>query len=218
MTTQWLSNMALSCKAAVAEATAPGRRLLFAVFNKALLALLTFALAFGGAFVGLVCGAIKGQTTETGFVRGAEIGAVAGAITALQLTELTVHGEPFSKGALLFSLMNGKVFNEWVSPAVLKAYQWQMSSVEAASSTANSSDIFEMNGSRGLSPDSIKKLSKHRFFCHPAHHITCIVCLEVLKNGEMTRALENCGHPFHVDCIDEWLRQHGSCPICRTDV
>ncbi|XP_022867876.1 NEP1-interacting protein 2-like [Olea europaea var. sylvestris] len=27
--------------------------------------------------------------------------------------------------ALICSLVNGKIFMEWVSPAVLKAYQWQ---------------------------------------------------------------------------------------------
>lgn len=33
----------------------------------------------------------------------------------------------FFQAALLSSLVNGKVFMEWVSPAVLKAYQWQVS-------------------------------------------------------------------------------------------
>ncbi|KAI7981763.1 NEP1-interacting protein 2 [Camellia lanceoleosa] len=98
----------------------------FTLMKKALLALLTCGLALGGAGVGTITGAIKGQTTETGFVRGAAIGAVAGAVTAVQLMELTVHDEePFSKVAALLSLINGKVFMEWVSPAVLKAYQWQ---------------------------------------------------------------------------------------------
>lgn len=47
--------------------------------------------------MGTITGAIKGQTTETGLLCGAAIGAVAGAIAAVQLMELTVHGEPFSK-------------------------------------------------------------------------------------------------------------------------
>lgn len=47
--------------------------------------------------VGTVVGAMKGQTTETGFLRGAGIGAVAGAITAVQLLESLVDGESLSK-------------------------------------------------------------------------------------------------------------------------
>lgn len=51
----------------------------------------------GGATVGIITGAIKGQTTETGLLRGAAVGAVTGAITTVQLVELIVNGEPFSK-------------------------------------------------------------------------------------------------------------------------
>ena len=57
-----------------------------------------FYLAFvGGAIVGTVVGAMKGQTTETGFFRGAGIGAVTGAITAVQLLESLADGESLSK-------------------------------------------------------------------------------------------------------------------------
>ncbi|CAL5392841.1 unnamed protein product [Camellia sinensis] len=193
----------------------------FTLMKKALLALLTCSLALGGAGVGTITGAIKGQTTETGFVRGAAIGAVAGAVTAVQLMELTVHdGEPFSKVALLLSLINGKVFMEWVSPAVLKAYQWQISTPE--SSFSENSDIFDVNGNRGLSQDCINKLPKNKFQSskteRPCHAINCIICLEDFKNGEYTRMLPSCRHSFHLHCIDGWLNQHGSCPICRKDV
>ena len=51
----------------------------------------------GGAVVGTITGAIKGQTTETGFFRGSGIGAVTGAITALQLLESVAAGESLSK-------------------------------------------------------------------------------------------------------------------------
>lgn len=51
----------------------------------------------GGAIVGVISGALKGQTTETGLLRGVGVGAVAGAITAVQLMELVLNGEPFSK-------------------------------------------------------------------------------------------------------------------------
>ena len=51
----------------------------------------------GGALVGIPMGAIKGQTTETGLVRGSCVGAITGAITALQIMDMMVNGEPFSK-------------------------------------------------------------------------------------------------------------------------
>lgn len=47
--------------------------------------------------MGTVIGAMKGQTTEIGFLRGSGIGAVAGAITAVQLLESVSDGEPLSK-------------------------------------------------------------------------------------------------------------------------
>ncbi|CAN1297871.1 E3 ubiquitin-protein ligase ATL59 [Linum perenne] len=31
----------------------------------------------------------------------------------------------------------------------------------------------------------------------------------------MLRILPYCGHSFHVTCIDLWLQQHTTCPICR---
>lgn len=51
--------------------------------------------------VGTVAGAIKGPSTETGLVRGACVGAITGAITALQLMDMIVNGEPFSKVRLV---------------------------------------------------------------------------------------------------------------------
>lgn len=55
--------------------------------------------------MGTITGAIKGQTTETGFFRGSGIGAVTGAITALQLLESVVAGESLSKVILLTHLL-----------------------------------------------------------------------------------------------------------------
>ncbi|XP_072960061.1 RING-H2 finger protein ATL39-like [Typha angustifolia] len=46
---------------------------------------------------------------------------------------------------------------------------------------------------------------------------TCSVCLGELEEGEVVRMLPGCKHFFHVQCIDEWLGAHSSCPVCRTD-
>lgn len=92
----------------------------------------------------------------------------------------------FFQAALLSSLVNGKVFMEWVSPAVLKAYQWQVSShkmkflefIKSSHGMLNLnrrffflfqvstletayrevSDVYDVTGVKGLSEDMIQKL------------------------------------------------------------
>ncbi|KAI4348864.1 hypothetical protein L6164_009533 [Bauhinia variegata] len=44
----------------------------------------------------------------------------------------------------------------------------------------------------------------------------CSICLRDYKNTDMLRQLPDCGHLFHIKCIDPWLRLNPSCPLCRT--
>ena len=46
---------------------------------------------------------------------------------------------------------------------------------------------------------------------------TCNICLEDLAIGQNTRKL-HCSHAFHRECIDHWLLQVASCPICKRDI
>lgn len=47
--------------------------------------------------------------------------------------------------------------------------------------------------------------------------LTCTVCLEQVNGGELVRSLP-CLHQFHATCIDPWLRQQGTCPVCKLKV
>ena len=44
--------------------------------------------------------------------------------------------------------------------------------------------------------------------------VECSICLEELDNGMETRVLQ-CGHIFHSECVDLWIKQHFTCPYCR---
>ncbi|KAI3668895.1 hypothetical protein L6452_40112 [Arctium lappa] len=45
--------------------------------------------------------------------------------------------------------------------------------------------------------------------------VDCAICLAEYADGDEIRVLPQCGHRFHVGCIDLWLGSHSSCPSCR---
>lgn len=51
----------------------------------------------------------------------------------------------------------------------------------------------------------------------PEDELTCSICLEEVVVGDLLRSLP-CLHQFHVNCIDPWLRQQGTCPVCKRQV
>lgn len=44
----------------------------------------------------------------------------------------------------------------------------------------------------------------------------CSICIADYKGSDELRQLPDCGHVFHVKCVDPWLRMHPTCPLCRT--
>lgn len=43
----------------------------------------------------------------------------------------------------------------------------------------------------------------------------CAVCLNEFLEEEKLKKIPNCGHVFHIDCIDVWLQNNANCPLCR---
>ncbi|XP_044983871.1 mucin-2-like [Hordeum vulgare subsp. vulgare] len=47
----------------------------------------------------------------------------------------------------------------------------------------------------------------------------CPICLEAMRvDCDGVRASHACGHVFHSCCIEPWLNQQGSCPVCRCNI
>ncbi|XP_045504825.1 protein goliath-like isoform X2 [Colias croceus] len=45
----------------------------------------------------------------------------------------------------------------------------------------------------------------------------CAICIEPYRVSETLRSLP-CRHDFHKNCIDPWLLEHRTCPMCKMDI
>ncbi|XP_033150988.1 protein goliath [Drosophila busckii] len=45
----------------------------------------------------------------------------------------------------------------------------------------------------------------------------CAICIESYRPSDIIRILP-CNHEFHKNCIDPWLIEHRTCPMCKLDV
>mmetsp|Transcript_493 Transcript_493/g.795 ORF Transcript_493/g.795 Transcript_493/m.795 type:complete len:294 (-) Transcript_493:87-968(-) len=54
----------------------------------------------------------------------------------------------------------------------------------------------------------------------PTANDECSICLLSYKPGQTICLAKNtrCKHVFHHDCIEEWLKDHSDCPLCRTNL
>ncbi|CAH8322270.1 unnamed protein product [Eruca vesicaria subsp. sativa] len=81
--------------------------------------------------------------------------------------------------------------------------------------SSNSSDRFS-----GLDKTAIESLPLFKFSALKGSKqgLECSVCLSKFESVEILRLLPKCRHAFHVGCIDTWLEQHATCPLCRARV
>ncbi|KAL1830317.1 hypothetical protein ACET3Z_008729 [Daucus carota] len=73
----------------------------------------------------------------------------------------------------------------------------------------------EHNSVIGLDQAVINSYPKFPFVIGAGGDSVCAICLGEYKDAEMLRMLPDCGHFFHLTCVDEWLRLNASCPVCR---
>ncbi|CAA7035709.1 unnamed protein product [Microthlaspi erraticum] len=200
------------------------RFLVSAVLGTILSAILTFFFALVGTLLGAVTGALIGQETESGFIRGAAVGAISGAVFSIEVFESSLvlwKSNESRFGCLLYlidvivSLISGRLVRERIGPAMLSAVQSQMGAVDATFDELSS--IFDTGGSKGLPRDLVDKIPKIKI-TPKNNKDSCSVCLQDFQLDETVRSLPHCHHMFHLPCIDNWLIRHGSCPMCRRDL
>ncbi|KAF8406641.1 hypothetical protein HHK36_008731 [Tetracentron sinense] len=201
-----------------------------AVLGNLVSAIFTFFFALVGTMLGAITGALIGQETESGFFRGAAVGAISGAVFSIEVFESSLvlwHSDDAGIGCLLYlidviaSLLSGRLVRERIGPAMLSAVQSQMGAVETSFDEVP--NIFDTGGAKGLSGDSVQKIPKIKITANnnvdtSGERVCCSVCLQDFQLGETVRSLPHCHHIFHLPCIDEWLFRHGSCPLCRRDL
>lgn len=75
------------------------------------------------------------------------------------------------------------------------------------------------SGGQGVDPVVLRELQVTLYRAKDfAEALECAVCLAELSDGEAARFLPKCGHGFHAECVDPWLRSHPTCPLCRVDI
>merc|ERR1712029_119022 len=47
--------------------------------------------------------------------------------------------------------------------------------------------------------------------------VQCVICMEDLAVGDEVRTLP-CGHHYHKDCVDSWLRRSNMCCTCKRPI
>ncbi|KAL8150017.1 RING-H2 finger protein ATL8-like [Apium graveolens] len=82
--------------------------------------------------------------------------------------------------------------------------------------TGTSTSPPHLHPNKGLNNKILKKIPKFTYSGeHAGKYLDCAICLTEFVAGDVLRSLPNCGHGFHVGCIDTWLKSHSSCPSCR---
>jgi hypothetical protein len=84
--------------------------------------------------------------------------------------------------------------------------------IDSALSTPRGAWAQERDEREGLSTPQVDASLRRVLFTRGAE---CAVCL---APHERTAAELTCGHSFHRQCIERWLRISANCPICRATV
>ncbi|KAG7038611.1 ring finger domain-containing protein [Colletotrichum scovillei] len=86
------------------------------------------------------------------------------------------------------------------------------------------SQLMEQNPASNAAPpateDALSKLKRKKVdkeMLGPDGKTECTICIDDFKEGDDATVLP-CKHWFHDQCVVMWLKEHNTCPICRTPI
>ncbi|CAO2822887.1 unnamed protein product [Amaranthus hypochondriacus] len=97
----------------------------------------------------------------------------------------------------------------------------QPSAIHSISRNENSEGMFgHTTRFSGLDKTIVESLPFFRFSSLKGSKqgLQCAVCLAEFEEMEILRLLPKCKHGFHILCVDQWLENHSTCPLCRQKV
>ncbi|XP_052159881.1 NEP1-interacting protein-like 2 isoform X2 [Oryza glaberrima] len=176
--------------------------------------MLTGIFAVAGGLTGAVTGALAGRASDGGVLRGAGLGAFAGAVLSIEILEASraywCQDRSSSPGSLSMNEASGHI-----------TYRWQVGIADVVNGAVHEI-LGDVPSGEGLSKYSLMKLPYHVVIDHNngsiGESLSCPICLQDVVAGETVRRLPKCSHTFHQPCVDKWLVGHGSCPVCRQHV
>ncbi|GLT89209.1 hypothetical protein SLE2022_072030 [Rubroshorea leprosula] len=71
---------------------------------------------------------------------------------------------------------------------------------------------------RGLDPATIRSLPISLVTNGQFPEADCSICLGVFGDGDKVKVLPQCQHLYHSECVDKWLSNEPSCPLCRSSI
>ncbi|KAF8667052.1 hypothetical protein HU200_053228 [Digitaria exilis] len=111
---------------------------------------------------------------------------------------------------------------------ILCAIRWYLVRRSAAGQDAAAGGVTaaanepEKKRSTGLDADAIAALPEFVYrkddeAATGGEERECAVCLAAMAEGDAARLLPLCMHVFHRGCVDVWLKEHSTCPVCRAE-
>uniref|UniRef100_A0AAV1UM63 RING-type domain-containing protein n=1 Tax=Peronospora matthiolae TaxID=2874970 RepID=A0AAV1UM63_9STRA len=70
---------------------------------------------------------------------------------------------------------------------------------------------------RQIAVQVISGLPTHQWTDSHGEKHTCIVCQYNFMPNDRAMTLP-CAHVFHEDCVDSWIRENNSCPLCKREI